>query len=57
MDTAPLPEDITRESGGVTIEYGIVVATIVILLVAVGGPLVDAVGTFFSGIPALFPSP
>ena len=45
------------DDGAVTIEYGIVVATIVLLLVTFGTDLVTAVAGFFAGIPALFPTP
>ena len=55
MNAVPQTDDSTGECGGVTIEYGIVVATIALAMVAVGQPLVDAVGNFFASIPALFP--
>ena len=55
MNAVPLPVDPAGEYGGVTIEYGIVVATIALALAAVGGPLINAVTTFFDSIPALFP--
>lgn len=39
-----------REEGGVVIEYGVVVATISLLLIGAGAVLVEAVGDWFANI-------